>query len=371
MICSGFARRRRGVKPNARNGSCYAGRCPEMPLKVRPLSPTRSALSSVVGRAGCVIGRNLCAWGGLALLLSIGEAATEVPASLPPGSRVIAEQEPITAIPPPPAAMPSKLALGERLFEDTRLSHDGTRACSSCHDIHSNGADGNQRDTAPDGSRLAFNTTTVFNAALSFRFNWEGNFRTLEAQAEASLDNPGVMATSIDEVIGRLNADPETVHRFTEAYGHGPDREGLLDAITTYERSLLTPASRFDRWLEGDREALSAEEQNGYQLFKSLGCSSCHEGVNVGGNLYERHGIFHPLASPKPEVLRVPSLRNVATTPPYFHDGSAPTLSEAVRRMASAQLDRTLSDQQNDAIFAFLGTLTGMYRAAPVRMAPR
>ena len=147
MICSGFAR-------------------------VRPLSPTRSALSSVVGRAGCVIGRNLCAWGGLALLLSIGEAATEVPASLPPGSRVIAEQEPITAIPPPPAAMPSKLALGERLFEDTRLSHDGTRACSSCHDIHSNGADGNQRDTAPDGTRLAFNTTTVFNAALSFRFNW-------------------------------------------------------------------------------------------------------------------------------------------------------------------------------------------------------
>jgi len=371
MICSGFARRRRGVKPNARNGSCYAGRCPEMPLKVRPLSPIRSALSSVVGCAGCVIARNLCAWGGLALLLSIGEAATEVPASLPPGSRVIAEQEPITAIPAPPAAMPSKLALGERLFEDTRLSHDGTRACSSCHDIHSNGADGNQRDTAPDGSRLAFNTTTVFNAALSFRFNWEGNFRTLEAQAEASLDNPGVMATSIDEVIGRLNADPETVHRFTEAYGHAPDREGLLDAITTYERSLLTPASRFDRWLEGDREALSAEEQNGYQLFKSLGCSSCHQGVNVGGNLYERHGIFHPLASPKPEVLRVPSLRNVATTPPYFHDGSAPTLSEAVRRMASAQLDRTLSDQQIDAIVAFLGTLTGMYRAAPVRMAPR
>src|SRR5215472_10275530 len=371
MICSGFARRRRGVKPNAGNGSCYAGRCPEMPLKVRPLSPTRSALSSLVGCAGCVIARNLCAWGVLALLLSIGEAATEVPASLPPGSRVIAEQEPITAIPQPPTAMPSKLALGERLFEDTRLSRDGTRACSSCHDIRSNGADGNQRDTAPDGSRLAFNTTTVFNAALSFRFNWEGNFRTLEAQAEASLDNPGVMATSIDEVIGRLNADPESVHRFTEAYGRGPDREGLLDAIATYERSLLTPASRFDRWLEGDREALSAEELSGYQLFKSLGCSSCHQGVNVGGNLYERHGIFHPLASPKPEVLRVPSLRNVATTPPYFHDGSAPTLSEAVRRMASAQLDRTLSDQQIDAIVAFLGTLTGRYRAAAVSGASR
>jgi cytochrome c peroxidase len=284
---------------------------------------------------------------------------------------MIAEHEPITAIPPPPAVMPSKLALGELLFQDSRLSHDGTRACSSCHDTHSNGASGNRRDTAPDGSELLFNTATVFNAALSFRLNWEGNFRTLEAQAEASLDNPGVMATSVNEVVRRLNADPEMMHRFAEAYGHGPDRESLLDAIATYERSLLTPGSRFDRWLDGDSEALSTAERNGYQLFKSLGCSSCHQGVNVGGNLYERHGIFHPLASPKPEVLRVPSLRNVATTPPYFHDGSAPTLSEAVRRMASAQLDRTLSDQQIDAIVAFLNTLTGTYRARSVSEAPR
>jgi cytochrome c peroxidase len=373
MICPKFRLTTGSVEPNARDAanSCSAGRRREMPLKVRPMSPTRSKLSPVEDRDGCLIGRYLCAWCGLALLLLIGGAAAEAPVSLPPGSAAIAEQEPITAIPQPPAAMPSKLALGELLFEDTRLSHNGTRACSSCHDIHSNGADANQRDAALDGSQLAFNTPTVFNAALSFRFNWEGNFRTLETQAAASLDNPGIMATSIDEVISRLNADPPTVQRFKEAYGHGPDREGLLDAIATYERSLLTPASRFDRWLEGDREALSAEEQSGYQLFKSLGCSSCHQGVNVGGNLYERHGIFHPLASPKPEVLRVPSLRNVATTPPYFHDGSAPTLSDAVRRMASAQLDRTLPDQQIDAIVAFLGTLTGKYRAAPVSVAPR
>jgi len=111
---------------------------------------------------------------------------------------------------------------------------------------------------------------------------------------------------------------------------------------------------------------LSAEEQHGYRLFKSLGCISCHQGVNVGGNLFERHGIFHPLASPKPEILRVPSLRNVATTPPYFHDGSAPTLDDAVRRMARAQLDQTLSDEQVQAIVGFLNTLTGAYREAPV-----
>ena len=112
--------------------------------------------------------------------------------------------------------------------------------------------------------------------------------------------------------------------------------------------------------------ALTADEQTGYGLFKSFGCVSCHQGANVGGNLYERHGIFRPLASPKPEILRVPSLRNVATTAPYFHDGSAPTLDDAVREMAAAQLDRTLSDQQVTAIVAFLKTLTGTFHGAPV-----
>ncbi len=138
----------------------------------------------------------------------------------------------------------------------------------------------------------------------------------------------------------------------------------MLDAIATYERTLVTPGSRFDRWLGGDEAALSVEEQSGYQLFKSIGCVSCHQGMNIGGNLFERHGIFHPLASPEPEILRVPSLRNVATTPPYFHDGSTPTLDEAVRKMGAAQLDRILSDEQVEAIVAFLNTLTGTYSGA-------
>jgi cytochrome c peroxidase len=240
----------------------------------------------------------------------------------------------------------------------------------SCHDIRTNGADGNRRDKACDGSELPLNTPTVFNAALSFRLNWEGKFRTLEAQAEAVLESPQAMGASVDEVLGKLNADPEMRHQFSAAYGHRPDRESLLNAIATYERSLLTPGSRFDRWLGGDAAALSVEEQKGYQLFKSVGCVSCHQGVNIGGNLFERHGIFHPLASPKPEILRVPSLRNVATTPPYFQDGSAPTLRNAVRKMAFAQLDATLSDQQIEAIVAFLNTLTGTYRGAPVTAAP-
>jgi cytochrome c peroxidase len=211
----------------------------------------------------------------------------------------------------------------------------------------------------------------VFNASLSFRLNWEGNFRTLEAQAESSLENQRAMGHSIDEILGKLSADPEMRRQFDKVYGHGPDRGSLLDAIATYEQSLLTPGSRFDRWLGGDAAALSAEELHGYGLFKSLGCISCHQGVNVGGNLFDRHGIFHPLASAKPEVLRVPSLRNVATTPPYFHDGSAPTLGEAVRKMGIAQLDRTLSEEQIEAIVAFLNTLTGTYRGAPVIAAPQ
>jgi cytochrome c peroxidase len=289
-----------------------------------------------------------------------------VSASQTPGQQGPTEQEPITPVPAPPPADPLKLALGERLFADPRLSGDGSRACISCHDIHTNGADGNRHDKAIDGSELPLNTTTVFNAALSFRLDWEGDFRTLEAQADSALGNQRAMGKSIDAVLGRLGADPQTRHQFEEAYGRGPDHASLLDAIATYERSLVTPGSRFDRWLGGDAAALSAEERNGYRLFKLLGCVSCHQGVNVGGNLFERHGIFHPLASPKPEILRVPSLRNVATTPPYFHDGSAPTLGEAVRRMANAQLDQTLSNQEIDAIVAFLNTLTGIYRGTPV-----
>src|SRR5262249_26258792 len=155
------------------------------------------------------------------------------------------------------------------------------------------------------------NTSTVFNAALSFRLGWEGNFRPLEEQAAVSLENLERMGTGVDEVVRRLSADPETRRQLSEAYEHEPDRASLLDAVAPAERSLLTPGSRFDRWLGGDAAALSAEEQDGYRLFKSLGCVSCHQGVNIGGNLFERHGIFHPLASPKPEILRVPSLRNV------------------------------------------------------------
>jgi cytochrome c peroxidase len=284
----------------------------------------------------------------------------------PSAANAPAAEEPISVIPQPPAADPLKIALGERLFRDLRLSRGNARSCSSCHDLDRNGASGNAHDVAFDGSSLPLNTNTVFNAALSFRFDWEGDVRTLELQAAASLGNPRIMGISAAEVVAKLNLDPRMVQLFTAAYGHPPETRSLLDAIATFERSLLTPGSRFDRWLSGNATALSAQEVAGYRLFKALGCVSCHQGVNVGGNLFERHGIFHPLARAGPAILRVPSLRNVAATPPYFHDGSAPTLEEAVRRMGVAQLNSTLTDPQIAAIVAFLRTLTGTHAGRPI-----
>src|SRR5215472_5736239 len=202
----------------------------------------------------------------LASLLAITATPAATPESQITRLQAPSDEEPITPVPPPHAADPVQLALGERLFADPRLSRDGSRTCSSCHDVGTNGADGNRHDKAFDGSNLLFNTITVFNAALSFRLGWEGGFRTLEAQVEALLENNGPMGTTVAEVVGKLSADPEMTRQFGEAYGHGPDRASLLDAIATYERSLLTPGSRFDQWLDGDAAALSIDEQTGYQV---------------------------------------------------------------------------------------------------------
>lgn len=275
-------------------------------------------------------------------------------------------EEPITPLPPAPVANPLRVSLGERLFSDTRLSRDDNRSCATCHDVSANGATNRQRDTTAEGAALNFNTTTVFNAALSFRLGWEGKYRTLESQTDALLRNPQIMGCAPEIIAQKLQGNVALTADFQAAYGRGPDAANILDALATYLRTLTTPGSRFDRWLEGDSTALSREEIAGYALFKSLGCIACHQGMNVGGNLFEKQGIFHPLARPQPSVLRVPSLRNVATTAPYFHDGSAPTLQIAVRKMGLAQLNTTLTDEQIDAIVAYLGTLTGVYDGKPV-----
>jgi len=323
-----------------------------MSLALASLQPVTAVLGRMIG---CLLAALIC--------LNAASPATAQSPTLQ------ADQEPITPIPATPVQDPRRVLLGERLFQDPRLSHNDTHSCRSCHDIKTNGASAHARDLTPERRPLALNTPTVFNASLNFRLNWEGNFRSLEDHAEQTLRNSEIMASSAHEVVSKLRADPEAVRQFRGAYEREPDVAALLDAIASYERSLVTPDSRFDRWLAGDASAITSEELSGYQLFKSLGCISCHQGVNVGGNLFQRHGIFHPLGSAEPALVRVPSLRNVATTAPYFHDGSGPTLSEAVRVMGITQLDRVLTDQQIAAIVAFLNTLTGTYRGQAVRPA--
>jgi cytochrome c peroxidase len=302
-------------------------------------------------------------WAGLALVLLLfsGDALAQVPPVVPaPGFAL--GVEPITPIPQPAASDPNKVALGERLFDDPLLSRNGRTACSSCHDVRTNGASVPSLETTPNGSAPRFDTPTIFNVALDFRLNWQGNVHSLEEQAARALADPRAAAMGMDADIRVLMDEKGARQQFNAVYGHDPDRQSILDAIATYERSLLTPDSRFDRWLRGDIGALSTEAVGGYQLFKSFGCVACHQGVNAGGNLFEQSGIFHSLGTGRPVILRVPSLRNVAITGPYFHDGSAPTLAIAVRKMGYVQLNRKLSDEQVKAIVAFLDTLTGVYR---------
>jgi cytochrome c peroxidase len=283
-------------------------------------------------------------------------------------SRVAATDldEPITPIPSAPAAGPARVELGKRLFQDRRLSGNGHQSCGGCHDVSFNGTQRTVTPVNPDRMSRQLDTLTVFNAALSFRYSWKGSYRTLQEAVSALMASPRIMGSAPEEAATRLQLDPAMVAEFQRAYGHGPDSQSLIDALVTYLQSLVTPDSRFDLWLKGRKDALSADELAGYQLFKSVGCVACHQGVNVGGNLFQRHGIFRPLASAEPVVLRVPSLRNVAVTPPYFHDGSAPTLQDAVRKMASAQLNSDLTDAQIDSLVAFLRTLTGRYQDHPV-----
>ena len=308
--------------------------------------------------------------GGAFLLFGIGLICFATPGGsqqswgLP--AKAMANNEPISPLPMPAAGDPRRIALGAQLFADTRLSHDNSRSCTTCHDVRDNGATRNAHDISMDGTPLKLNTLTVFNAAASFRLSWTGKHRTFEEQAKSSIESPRIMDSTVPEVVGKLEIDPDLRRLFELAYGHPPDEASVLDAISSYERSLLTPGSRFDRWLQGESAVLTATELHGYQLFKSLGCVSCHQGVNIGGNLLERHGIFHPLGAPEPVILRVPSLRNVDTTPPYFHDGSATSLEEAVERMGYAQLNTLLLPDEVHDIVAFLRTLTGNINGHPV-----
>ena len=312
-------------------------------------------------------------WAALSAAL-IGSALAVLPPAAgegPPGrpplpAEAVDAQDVITPIPSSLGADPDRVALGRMLFSDTRLSRGGDRACITCHDIRTNGASAVARNLTADGTPVPRNTPTAFNAALSFRLGWAGDIPGLPDQAEIALTQSEFLGGSWPRILAVVRGDPALAGPFQAAYGREADRAAVIDAINSFERSLLTPDSRFDRWLRGDAHALTEAERAGYALFQGIGCAACHQGVNVGGNLFEKVGIFVTIPNKTAEVLRVPSLRNVAVTAPYFDDGGVATLPEAVRLMARAQLGRELTPAQAASIVAFLGTLTGSYEGRPL-----
>jgi cytochrome c peroxidase len=322
----------------------------------------------------------------LTIIACVGSLLSAAVISLPAQS---IDSEPVTPVPPVEALAPAKVELGRRLFHDVRLSRGDNVSCAACHDLTRDGADGRARSTGADGLSLDFNTSTIFNAALSARLNWRGNFRTLEEQNEAVLLDPRLMNATWPKLLAKLHADSEYRAAFNALFGGEPEREHVLDALATFQRSLLTPDARFDRYLRGEHGAITPDEARGYQLFKGYGCVACHQGANFGGNLFQKFGVFHdPFAErgtagtadlgrytitgreEDRNIFRVPSLRNVAVTAPYFHDGRAASLAEAVETMARSQLGRELPRRDVDLIVKFLRTLTGVYQGQSLTTRP-
>ncbi len=322
--------------------------------------------------------------GGLTLIGSRGDrpfaiSAIAVPPKIAEPAIVMGtvEWEPLPLTAPEPAGNPStpeKIALGARLFADPMLSRDGTVACMTCHDIkHGGGADGRQFSRGIGGQLGGRNAPTVFNAAFQASQFWDARAHSLEEQALGPIANPVEMgSTDLNAVVDRIKANPSYAEAFAAAFGAGePIRiERVAQAIAAYERTLITPDAPYDRFVRGDQAALTPQQVRGMAMFESARCTDCHAGPNFSSASFltpDRGGIglrlFPAQPSPydakysltvdagarakgaSPGLWRVPSLRNVALTAPYFHNGSVSDLTEAVRIMAVAQSGRVLSDR--------------------------
>jgi len=285
---------------------------------------------------------------------------------------------PLAPLPDAEIVLSNAAELGKRLFYEPKLSANNQRSCASCHPLDSGGMDGKVRAEALDGISALRNTPTLFNIAFNYFYNWDGLVTTLEAHTEKVLLNPKVMAATWPELLDKLQADADYAQAFAQVYPDGLTKVNVINALTSFEHSLITPNARFDRFLKGDQHVLSNDEQEGYRLFKDLGCVACHQGSNIGGNLFQKFGVFGtPKGGSKmldagryqvtgndrdTGVFRVPSLRNVAITAPYFHDGRAATLEDAVDIMAENQLGQVLQSKQRGSLVKFLNTLTGEYQ---------
>lgn len=264
--------------------------------------------------------------------------------------------------------------LGMKLYFDPRLSRSGFISCNSCHNLSMGGTDNLKTSIGHNWSKGPINSPTVLNSSLNLAQFWDGRAADLKEQAAGPIANPGEMAFTHDLAVDMLRSIPGYVQEFESAFGK---REITINevtlAIAAFEETLVTPNSRFDQWLKGDDNAINATELAGYNLFKSSGCVACHNGEAVGGNSFQKMGVVEPYHATSPAEgrsavtgndadrfnFKVPTLRNVELTYPYFHDGEADTLTEAVDIMGRLQLGKKFTDEENAQIVAFLKTLTG------------
>ncbi|MGE6300514.1 cytochrome-c peroxidase [Serratia liquefaciens] len=291
--------------------------------------------------------------------------------------------EPIQPIPKALPVDAQKVALGFRLYHDPRLSGDSTLSCAHCHSLNTGGVDGRKTSIGVGGAVGPINAPTVFNSVFNSEQFWDGRAPTLQVQAGGPPLNPIEMASkSWEEIIGKLDKDPVLTRDFVAAYPQGLSGETITDAIAEFEKTLITPDSPFDNWLRGDDKAMTMQQKHGYQLFKDNKCATCHGGTILGGRSFEPLGLKRDfnfgeitaadigrmnVTSEARDRLRqkVPGLRNVALTAPYFHRGDVATLDEAVKLMLRYQVGTELPQQDVDDIVAFLESLTGVYTPYP------
>ncbi|MCC6544254.1 MAG: cytochrome-c peroxidase [Nitrospirae bacterium] len=263
---------------------------------------------------------------------------------------------------------PDKIMLGKMLFIDPRLSKSGLFSCNTCHNLTTGGVDNLPTSIGHGWKSGERNAPTVFNAALHFTQFWDGRAKDVEEQAQGPVLNPGEMASSKQLVLDRINTIPEYVSLFKKAFKGEKDPvtyENVAKAIAAFERTLMTP-SRFDRFLKGDKKALSSDEKKGLDLVIAKGCIACHRGPAMGGDSFQKFnysddpGRFDITKNEADrQVFKVASWRNVALTYPYFHDGKVWSLDEAVRIMGEKQLNTKFTDDEVKYIVAFLNSLTG------------
>lgn len=286
---------------------------------------------------------------------------------------IINAAEPITPIPQTLSYNQTKAFLGKKLFFDPKLSKDRTVSCNSCHNLQHGGADSRKVSVGVDGRVGNIQSPTVFNAVFNFTQFWNGRAKNLVDQAKGPIHNPLEMGMSTEEIERRINTDAEYRDLFQKATGKSyVSFADIAEMIAEYEKTLITPNSKFDRFLRGET-SLTPSEMQGYTLFKTLGCVSCHNGVNIGGNSFQKFGVIIPITRAEntndrfiltkresdKNVFKVPTLRNIALTAPYFHDGSAATLNDALSFMAKHNLGKKLSLSEKVDLIAFLHTLTG------------